>query len=274
MSNQNGRMYSGRLSDLASYHRDDRRDDDRDRGYGGRRDDELDEQRPRSWSWRPDEREARDDRGGWRGERRFDDRGEHRDEDRGGDRGWRERGARFSESDRVRDPYAPDDPYRQRDAYGDRLLRGAVRDHDETNRDLSQRSDRGDDRMYGEPGPRHAPGGERWRDADDAGGSTRQRIAQRRGPHHGKGPVGFHRSDDRIRELVCEALTDDGEVDATRIEVSVAGGEVALSGTIDDRRMKRLAEACVEAVPGVKDVHNQLRIGAPSQPVDRKHRPS
>ncbi|HEX3764935.1 MAG TPA: BON domain-containing protein [Kofleriaceae bacterium] len=252
--------------DLASFHRD----DDRDRGYGGRRDDdrELDDRRPRSWSWRPDEREPRDDRGDWRAERRFDDRGD----DREGDRRWRDRGARFSENDRVRDPYEG------RDAYGDQLLRGAVRDHDETNRDLSHRSDR----MDGERGPRYAPKDERWRDADDNGG-TRQRIAQRRGPHHGKGPVGFHRSDDRIRELVCEALTDDGEVDATRIEVSVSGGEVTLSGTIHDRRMKRLAEDCVEAVPGVKDVHNQLRISEPTtaaerggkhEPSDRKHRPS
>lgn len=81
-----------------------------------------------------------------------------------------------------------------------------------------------------------------------------------RGPHAGKGPVGFKRTDERIREMVCEALTDDEHVDATNIEVSVSDGEVTLAGLIDDRRMKRLAEDSVERIPGVTDIHNQLRI--------------
>ncbi len=78
--------------------------------------------------------------------------------------------------------------------------------------------------------------------------------------HRGKGPVGYTRSDERIRELVCDALTDDHYVDATHIEVTVRNGEVTLAGTVDDRVQKRMAEACVESVGGVKDVHNQLRI--------------
>jgi hypothetical protein len=83
---------------------------------------------------------------------------------------------------------------------------------------------------------------------------------QRRGPHRGKGPQGFQRSDERIREAVCEALTDHDDIDATNVEVSVKNGEVALTGTVEDRTMKRLAEDCVERVPGVRDVHNQLHI--------------
>ncbi|HEX2690539.1 MAG TPA: BON domain-containing protein [Kofleriaceae bacterium] len=81
-----------------------------------------------------------------------------------------------------------------------------------------------------------------------------------RGQHHGKGPSGFQRSDDRIKEMVCEALTDHGDIDATNIEVTVKAGEVTLTGTVEDRRMKRVAEECVENVRGVKDVQNQLRI--------------
>jgi osmotically-inducible protein OsmY len=84
----------------------------------------------------------------------------------------------------------------------------------------------------------------------------------RRGPHRGKGPKGFMRSDDRVRELVCEALTDDEEVDASNIEVTVKGGEVTLAGSVEDREMKRRAEDCVERVGGVRDVHNQLHIRA------------
>jgi osmotically-inducible protein OsmY len=59
---------------------------------------------------------------------------------------------------------------------------------------------------------------------------------------------------------VCEALTDHDDVDATDIEVTVKNGEVALTGVVEDRYMKRLAEECVERVSGVRDVHNQLRI--------------
>jgi hypothetical protein len=82
----------------------------------------------------------------------------------------------------------------------------------------------------------------------------------RRGPHRGKGPQGFQRSDERIREAVCEALTDHDDIDATNVEVSVKNGEVSLTGVVEDRYMKRLAEDCVDRVSGVRDVHNQLHI--------------
>lgn len=82
------------------------------------------------------------------------------------------------------------------------------------------------------------------------------------GGHRGKGPQGFMRSDERIREMVCEALSDDDHIDATHIEVVVKNGEVILTGTVEDRRQKRLAEDCVEHLPGVRDVQNQLRCGS------------
>ncbi|HWU89870.1 MAG TPA: BON domain-containing protein, partial [Kofleriaceae bacterium] len=81
-----------------------------------------------------------------------------------------------------------------------------------------------------------------------------------RGGHRGKGPQGYMRSDERIRENVCEALSDDDNIDATSIEVTVRNGEVTLTGSIDDRATKRLAEDVVEHVPGVKDVQNQLKV--------------
>ncbi len=81
------------------------------------------------------------------------------------------------------------------------------------------------------------------------------------GPHTGRGPEGYRRSDERIREDVCQRLTVHGEVDARGIEVKVEGCEVTLTGTVPDRRTKRTAENVAEAVSGVKDVHNQLRIG-------------
>lgn len=80
------------------------------------------------------------------------------------------------------------------------------------------------------------------------------------GSFRGRGPQGYSRSDDRIREDVCEALTVDHEVDATNIDVVVAGGEVTLTGVVPERRMKRLATSIADRCRGVSDVHNQLRV--------------
>ena len=76
----------------------------------------------------------------------------------------------------------------------------------------------------------------------------------------GKGPKGYQRSDERIREDVCDCLTDDPELDASEIEVKVKAGEVTLSGSVDSRQAKRHAEHLVDCVSGVKDVHNGLSV--------------
>jgi BON domain len=78
------------------------------------------------------------------------------------------------------------------------------------------------------------------------------------GSHRGRGPKGWQRSDDRIREDINERLTDHPGIDASEIEVQVHNGEVTLSGAVDDRHIKRLAEDIAEGVSGVKDIHNQL----------------
>ena len=82
----------------------------------------------------------------------------------------------------------------------------------------------------------------------------------RKGPHAGRGPKGWKRSDERIREEVNEALARDSELDATSIEVRVENAEVTLSGVVEDRGDKRLAEDIAEEVFGVEDVHNQLKV--------------
>jgi BON domain len=80
------------------------------------------------------------------------------------------------------------------------------------------------------------------------------------GPHRGKGPLGYQRSDERLRELVSEALSDDDQIDASQIQVTVKDGEVTLSGIVDDRRTRREAEDCVANISGVRDVQIQLRV--------------
>ena len=98
-----------------------------------------------------------------------------------------------------------------------------------------------------------------WERAGDTMSQPRPNVAQSAG-HRGKGPKGFKRSDERIRDAVSEALHDDDDVDASDISVEVKDGEVILTGTVADRRTKRLAEEVVEALPGVHDVVNQIRV--------------
>ena len=76
----------------------------------------------------------------------------------------------------------------------------------------------------------------------------------------GRGPRGYTRSDDRIREDINDRLTDHHAIDASDIEVEVNGGEVALSGKVDSRYEKRLAEDIVESVSGVNHVENRIRV--------------
>ncbi len=83
---------------------------------------------------------------------------------------------------------------------------------------------------------------------------------QRRGGFFGKGPKGWRRSDERIKEEVSEALYRDYQVDASDIEVDVKDGVVTLTGTVESRQSKRSAEECIENLSGVSDVHNRIRI--------------
>ena len=79
------------------------------------------------------------------------------------------------------------------------------------------------------------------------------------GPYTGRGPRGYQRSDDRIREDVCDRLTRHGRLDATDIQVAVRSGEVTLEGIVDSREAKRLAEDVAESVDGVREVTNHLK---------------
>lgn len=90
--------------------------------------------------------------------------------------------------------------------------------------------------------------------------SGQSQSGNNRGPHSGRGPKGYQRSDERIREEVCQCLSDHGDVDASEIEVSCKDGEVTLSGTCCSRQTKRMAEDACDCVSGVTDVNNQLKV--------------
>lgn len=93
-----------------------------------------------------------------------------------------------------------------------------------------------------------------------AGYISSQRSQKDFQSHVGKGPKGWQRSDERIREEVCEVLARHPEVDASDVEIKVQSGEVTLTGTVTDREAKRIAEDVVERVFGVKDVQNQIKV--------------
>ncbi len=78
--------------------------------------------------------------------------------------------------------------------------------------------------------------------------------------HRGKGPKGYRRPDTRIRDEVCERLTDDPVLDASDIECSVEDGEVTLTGTVHSLPAKRRAEDLSSEIRGVREVQNKLRV--------------
>lgn len=89
--------------------------------------------------------------------------------------------------------------------------------------------------------------------------------------HRGRGPRGYRRSDERVREDVCERLAEDRYVDASEIQVAVQAGEVTLSGTVGNRSTRRRAEDIAESVQGVSYVQNDLRVRQPFySPADRE----
>jgi len=91
-------------------------------------------------------------------------------------------------------------------------------------------------------------------------GTYMDRAQQSQGRFTGRGPKGWRRSDERIREDVNERLTMHPDIDATDIDVQVRECEVTLTGLVDDRHAKRLAEEVVENISGVKEVNNQIRV--------------
>lgn len=140
--------------------------------------------------------------------------------------------------------------YGNQDAYGSQ---GDGQDHD----GRYGRSGYGTPR-YGSFGATES--GRQARQWQEFGGNTSQNLGERqRGEHRGKGPKGYTRSDERIREDVCDCLSFDDELDASDITVTVKGGEVTLEGTVPDRHAKQRAEDLAEAVGGVRDVDNKLR---------------
>jgi hypothetical protein len=138
------------------------------------------------------------------------------------------------------------------------------------------------ERGYGDGGRRDSSRTERFEDAGRGAGEFLHRAGEKmaawfggggesrayepgayRGAPRGArglGPQGYKRSDDRISDDAHDRLTDDTWLDASNIAISVSGGEVTLSGTVDSREAKHRAERLVEDLAGVTHVQNNLRV--------------
>jgi osmotically-inducible protein OsmY len=106
-------------------------------------------------------------------------------------------------------------------------------------------------------GAHGAPGYARegsWSDESDWG--LEQQSAE---SFRGRGPKGYTRTDERLRETICERLTDDPRIDASDIEVDVQQQKVTLRGSVSDRRTKYAVEELVE-YSGATEIENQLRV--------------
>lgn len=78
--------------------------------------------------------------------------------------------------------------------------------------------------------------------------------------YFGKGPKGYKRSDDRIKEEACEILTEDFALDASDIEIEVKDQIIYLRGQVASRKDKKRAEYLLEDLSGVRDIQNLLTV--------------
>ena len=245
---------AGEYSGRGEYYRTRSRDRDWDRGHWTRRDYDRDDDRgfidragDEVRSWFGDDEAAR--------RREMDERREARERERhwNRDEGWR--------NVPERERYRISDDWDQRE-YSARMAgtswgtsagtgdwRGRTPNRGE-GRDWRGDSRRVTPAFASEPSPGSG------RDYGYGTGLERSRT----GPHAGKGPRGYQRSDDRICEEICDLLTRDPSVDASAVEVVVASGEVTLRGNVESRYEKRTSEDIADSVQGVRQVHNELRV--------------
>lgn len=284
-------------SEERSFGREDRVFGERDTGVGYNRP-RSDFTRDRYSAARPDD-EWLSGRATYSAGRSADsDRGDWQDRDYGGVSPAMRRGD-YDTGYRSQPRFQSQDYSRGGRAYGDTSGRSAHGGYDEGRRfgtrDADERWAREmrrpvsggtggydyDERGYGDGGrfTRERDFEDRARDAGDFFRRTGERVKtwfqdatrddddrsyrEARG-HRGMGPKGYKRSDDRISEDAHQRLTDDPWLDASNVNLSVSGGEVTLSGTVENREAKHRAERIVEDISGVSHVQNNLRVQAGS----------
>lgn len=214
--------------------------------------------------------------GGYRGEAFDEDRYQSRDDDR-----WRHG------SPRQRDPgepergrqYGPRDEHAGEHDFGPELF--GIGGGSERGRYGGTWARDADEDFYDEASALRRGFGQRrktWRnDWESDHAQPPQRTTPSESPGYGtsgswgewrevardrKGPRGYTRSDERIREFICERLTQLHQLDVSDVGVTVTDGHVMLDGTVPERHMKYRIEDTADSCWGVKDVENHIRVQA------------
>ncbi|WP_322085336.1 BON domain-containing protein [Burkholderia sp. BCC1999] len=112
----------------------------------------------------------------------------------------------------------------------------------------------GGERDYGDPRDNPRDGGYAPDLSRYGGDAERDALRQRRGPK------GYTRSDERIREDVCERLAHALDIDVSDVAVQVQDGCVVLDGTVPARWMKHDIEDLADSCMCVRDVENRVRV--------------
>jgi osmotically-inducible protein OsmY len=233
---QGRRDYRSAEDEESRYSRDNERDYDRDYGQYGNRDERENSLRSMSND------QGRGQSGGSRGYSGYGDTGQ-------GDYGSQGRGSsagqgRYGQSGYGQPAYGSGTSSPR---YGEEYGSSGTSDYGRS----TYRSSFG----YGGYGGAGSYGTQGWQEPSGEG----QQYGSEQGMHRGKGPKNFQRSDERIKELLCERLHDDPHIDASEVTVNVQGGKVTLEGTVDSRRTKNAIEDVAEQF-GVQDVQNNLRV--------------
>ena len=77
-----------------------------------------------------------------------------------------------------------------------------------------------------------------------------------------RGPRSYQRSDERIREDICERLFGDTGADASNVTVDVSKAVVTLGGTVPEPEDKRRIELVANSVLGVGGVEDRIQVAA------------
>jgi osmotically-inducible protein OsmY len=192
---------------------------------------------------------------------RYSGQGRSYDEGWASPRNWRDDTSRRT-LDEGRIEYAPPRRDLQRHAPGYEPERSFDNAYDQ----WSGYETRSEPRWRGESSDEHRRPGETRGYYEDDRGRTFEFDHRGEQTFVGRGPKGYRRSDERIREDVCDRLADDPHVDASEIDVVVKDGEVTLSGTVHERLAKRRSEDLAAMISGVRDVQNHLRIARQAEP--------
>lgn len=91
-----------------------------------------------------------------------------------------------------------------------------------------------------------------WPPAREVAPGNRRRMAR-----------AYRRTDERVRDDVCERLSHSNAVDPTDVTVEVRDGVVTLEGTVPRRAMRYALEDIAARCMGVIDIDNRVRVAPP-----------